>query len=44
MLATAATVIPTGAEWTHEIEWDGYRIIAVKDGARVHLISRSCKK
>ena len=25
-------------------QWDGYRIIAVKDGARVHPISRSCKK
>jgi ATP-dependent DNA ligase len=31
MLATPATVPPTGAEWSYEVKWDGYRIIAVKD-------------
>jgi bifunctional non-homologous end joining protein LigD len=43
MLATAATVLPTGAEWSYEVKWDGYRIIAVKDDARVHLLSRNAK-
>jgi bifunctional non-homologous end joining protein LigD len=43
MLATAATALPTGAEWSYEVKWDGYRIIAVKDGARVHLLSRNGK-
>jgi hypothetical protein len=35
MLATAATVLPTGTEWMYEVKWDGCRIIVVKDGARV---------
>src|SRR5580692_8852480 len=39
MLATAATVLPTAAQWSYEVKWDRYRVIAVKDGARVHLIS-----
>jgi ATP dependent DNA ligase domain len=43
MLATAATVLPTGAEWTYEVKWDGYRVIAVKDGARVQILSRNAK-
>jgi bifunctional non-homologous end joining protein LigD len=43
MLASAATVLPTGAEWSYEVKWDGYRIIAVKDGAHVRLISRNAK-
>jgi bifunctional non-homologous end joining protein LigD len=43
MLATAATVLPTGAPWSYEVKWDGYRVIAVKDGARVQLISRNAK-
>jgi hypothetical protein len=28
---------PSGPEWQHEIKWDGYRIIARKDGERVRL-------
>ena len=27
--------IPTGPEWVHELKWDGYRIIARRDGGRV---------
>jgi len=33
--------IPTGPEWIHELKWDGYRIVARRDGKRVCLWSRS---
>jgi bifunctional non-homologous end joining protein LigD len=39
MLATPASSLPTGEVWTYEAKWDGYRAIAVKDGARVRLVS-----
>jgi bifunctional non-homologous end joining protein LigD len=32
---------PAGPEWQHEIKWDGYRIIARKDGERVRLWART---
>ena len=28
---------PSGPEWLHEMKFDGYRVIARKDGARVRL-------
>jgi ATP-dependent DNA ligase len=31
---------PTGAEWLHELKYDGYRICARRVGAEVHLWSR----
>src|SRR5215213_4295483 len=33
--------IPTGPEWIHELKWDGYRIIARREGGRVCLWSRT---
>jgi ATP-dependent DNA ligase len=33
--------VPTGPEWIHELKWDGYRILARRDGDRVCLWSRS---
>lgn len=43
MLAKAGE-LPTGARWTYEIKWDGYRGIAHLDGAgNVKLQSRSAK-
>jgi bifunctional non-homologous end joining protein LigD len=32
---------PTGDEWLHELKYDGYRIIARRDGTAVHLWSRN---
>jgi bifunctional non-homologous end joining protein LigD len=31
---------PAGLGWIHEIKHDGFRIIAVRDGARVRLLTR----
>src|SRR3954447_8148304 len=28
---------PAGPAWMHEVKWDGYRVIARKDGDRVRL-------
>jgi bifunctional non-homologous end joining protein LigD len=41
MMPMATTTLPTGPEWTYEVKWDGYRILAVKDGQRVRLLSRT---
>jgi bifunctional non-homologous end joining protein LigD len=43
MLACSATELPVGPAWTYEVKWDGYRAIAVREGARVQLVSRSQK-
>ncbi|MDO5502934.1 MAG: non-homologous end-joining DNA ligase [Actinomycetia bacterium] len=41
MLATAGTRVPAGAEWVHEIKWDGMRVLAdIRDG-RLTLTSRN---
>ena len=39
MLATSASALPVGPEWTYEVKWDGYRALATKDGASVRLVS-----
>jgi bifunctional non-homologous end joining protein LigD len=43
MMATSATRLPAGAEWSYEVKWDGYRAQAVKAGATVSLASRNLK-
>jgi bifunctional non-homologous end joining protein LigD len=32
---------PAGPEWSHEIKWDGFRMIARKDGERVRVWART---
>ena len=39
-LPTSAPVPPSGPEWLHEIKHDGYRMLALRDGERVRLLSR----
>ena len=36
-----AAKVPTGDGWLHELKHDGFRIVAHKDGERVHLWSRN---
>jgi len=43
MMATASTTLPSGADWSYEVKWDGYRAQAVKRGAAVSLASRNLK-
>lgn len=43
MLAMSADELPRGADWSYEVKWDGYRTLAVKDGAGVRLLSRNMK-
>jgi bifunctional non-homologous end joining protein LigD len=43
MLATPASALPEGPEWTYEVKWDGYRTLAVKDESTATLWSRNLK-
>jgi len=40
MSARAAKAPPTGPDWVQEIQHDGFRILARRDGAKVSLINR----
>ena len=40
MLSRAAADIPQGPGWLYEPKWDGFRVIAFRDGDDVHLGSR----
>jgi ATP-dependent DNA ligase len=39
-LPTRAPSPPAGPEWLHEVKHDGYRMLAVRSGERVRLVSR----
>jgi bifunctional non-homologous end joining protein LigD len=41
MLATRADHVPTGAEWTHEVKWDGMRVLVTTGGPRARFVSRN---
>jgi bifunctional non-homologous end joining protein LigD len=38
-LPTKADEVPTGPQWLHEIKYDGYRMLVIRDQDRVRLIS-----
>ena len=39
-IPTTGKIVPAGAEWFHEIKYDGYRLRLERDGDRVRLITR----
>ncbi|HET7477268.1 MAG TPA: non-homologous end-joining DNA ligase [Dermatophilaceae bacterium] len=41
MLASPGTVLPDGPDWTHEIKWDGMRVLAEVSSGRLRLASRN---
>lgn len=41
MLATRGDRVPSGPEWTHEVKWDGMRILADATSEAVRLTSRN---
>ena len=41
MLPSSATVLPRGPDWSYELKWDGYRIVAEKARRRVVLRTRN---
>jgi bifunctional non-homologous end joining protein LigD len=40
-IPTPGKQVPMGPDWVHEIKHDGYRMIVVRDGARVRLFTRN---
>ncbi|MEX2581251.1 MAG: DNA ligase D [Verrucomicrobiales bacterium] len=42
-LATLVDAAPEGDDWLHEMKYDGYRILARKQGNKVELLSRNDK-
>jgi ATP-dependent DNA ligase len=43
MEALPAQELPSGPGWQYEPKWDGFRCIAFRDGAKIHLESKSGK-
>jgi bifunctional non-homologous end joining protein LigD len=41
MLATKGTHVPRGADWLHEVKWDGMRVLVEVVGGRVRIWSRN---
>lgn len=41
MQARSTAALPHGPEWRYEVKWDGWRVLALKDGDRVRLLTRN---
>ena len=41
MLATKGDHVPTGAGWTHEVKWDGMRVLVDRTSDRLRIWSRN---
>ncbi|QAU42743.1 hypothetical protein XH86_16480 [Bradyrhizobium guangdongense] len=39
-LPTVAKTVPTGPDYLHEVKYDGYRLLVIRDHDRVRLITR----
>jgi ATP-dependent DNA ligase len=39
-LPTKSDKVPTGCDWIHEIKYDGYRMMLIREQDRVRLVSR----
>ena len=39
-LPTKADKVPAGPDWLHEVKYDGYRMMLIREQGRVSLISR----
>jgi len=39
-LPTAAKIVPNGDLWLHEVKYDGYRLIVVREDRRVRLFTK----
>jgi ATP-dependent DNA ligase len=39
-LPTKAAKVPAGPDWLHEVKYDGYRMMLIREQDRVRLISR----
>ena len=40
-IPTAGKTVPSRPEWFHEIKYDGYRLIVIREDKRVRLITRN---
>jgi bifunctional non-homologous end joining protein LigD len=40
-IPTRATKVPATPDWLHELKYDGYRLIVIRDGDRVKLLTRN---
>ena len=40
-IPTRGTEVPSSPDWIHEVKHDGFRLIVVRDGDRVRLLTRN---